>query len=275
MKWGNEDIETLKRLWPIHRGKMRAIATEMGRTRGSIDGKSRILGLQFQHNADNMPLVREHPAVVEGRTIYPARVLPPYNVLKSGDNQRKIGARVTKGAWKGMPIYTLTLEERATCPRSCRQWLSCYGNNMGLAKRYQHGPDLERVLARELSALQVRHPAGFVVRLHILGDFYSLQYVEFWGNALDAFPGLRIFGYTHHQRGRKMGDAIAAVREEFPQRFMVRHSDAYSGFRTAVIRDAKDAGDRIICPAQTGRTTNCGTCALCWGSPRAIAFLRH
>ena len=31
----------------------------------------------------------------------------------------------------------------------------------------------------------------------------------------------------------------------------------------------------IICPAQTGATDCCATCALCWNSVRSIAFRRH
>ena len=33
--------------------------------------------------------------------------------------------------------------------------------------------------------------------------------------------------------------------------------------------------DAILCPAQTGATDCCATCALCWHSPRSIAFRRH
>jgi hypothetical protein len=275
MRWGDGDEATLRLLWPLHRGRIGRIARIMGKSPGAISGKSRVLGLQFQHS-EKKPLAEDHPAVVDGRTVFPSRVTPAdLNVLKSGGNQRKLGGKVTKGRWKGFPIYSLTLEERATCPHTCRQWKSCYGNNMQWAIRYQHGPDLERALARELAALQRRHPRGFVVRLHILGDFYSIPYVHFWGDALEEFPALNIFGYTHHQLGRRMGDAVAAVRAEFRDRFCVRHSDAYSGYRTGVIQEASQAGDRIICPAQTGRTANCGTCGLCWGTKRPIAFLAH
>src|SRR4051812_1807050 len=57
-------------------------------------------------------------------------------VLISGHNSRKIGAAVTKGRWSGYPVFTLTLEERATCPRSCLHWLDCYGNKMNWPTRW-------------------------------------------------------------------------------------------------------------------------------------------
>jgi len=40
-----------------------------------------------------------------------------------------------------------------------------------------------------------------------------------------------------------------------------------------------DPGDvdteAIACPAQTGGTDCCATCALCWNSQRSISFRRH
>lgn len=67
----------------------------------------------------------DHPAVIAGRTHYAARRqwagFEP-RVLKDGHNNRKIGRLVTKGRWRGMRIFTLTLEERPTCPTGCAHW---------------------------------------------------------------------------------------------------------------------------------------------------------
>jgi len=88
-----------------------------------------------------------HPAVVAGRTVYPTTVCSPRRdvggpcVLKSAANSRKIGGEILKGRWNGFPAYTLTLEERATCPTTCRHWRSCYGNKMQWAQRMQAGPE--------------------------------------------------------------------------------------------------------------------------------------
>jgi hypothetical protein len=117
-----------------------------------------------------------HPAHRSGRTIFTSRVFDPdevQRVLKDGHQSRKIGRVVQKGHRRGWPIYTLTLEERATCPRTCSAWSFCYGNNMQAAERIVAGPDMEAALWSELAALQAAHPAGYLVRLHVLGDFYS------------------------------------------------------------------------------------------------------
>src|SRR5262249_51154116 len=141
-----------------------------------------------------------HPAVLAGRTVYPTTVRPPLrradapSVLKSAVNNRKIGGEILKGGWKGFPAYTLTLEERATCPTTCWHWRSCYPNKMHWAQRWQAGPDLEWRLEREVALLDIEHLDGFAVRLHEFGDFYSVEYVELWGKLLERYPGLHVWG---------------------------------------------------------------------------------
>jgi hypothetical protein len=276
--WSLEEVERLRALWKEHGGGARKIGGIMGRTKNSIIGMSRRLSLQY-HGGRAVEIAKNHPASILAESLFQARVIDPdSNVLKSGDNQRKIGKVVQKGAWKGFPIYSLTLEERATCPRTCAEWGRCYGNNMSLAKRYRHGPELLEQISLELEALQQRFPTGFAVRLHILGDFVSSAYVEFWGAALEKYPALHVFGYTARQEGARIGDAIAHLRRQCWDRFAIRTSGASAGPRTLVIDREGDAGDAIICPAQLGKTSNCSTCALCW-SPTAkdkpIAFIRH
>ena len=142
-------------------------------------------------------LSQDHPALGEGRTKFPHLVRAPGPeewVLKSGEHNRKLGWIVSKGRWSGFPIFSLSLEERATCPRSCPQWASCYGNHMsqGRAFRYRHGPALEEQLEKELTILCIERQTrrGFVVRLHTLGDFYSVEYVRFWERMPAQFPAL-------------------------------------------------------------------------------------
>lgn len=215
--------------------------------------------------------------MLENRTRYPDRVYDaPVDVLKSGMDQRKIGPVVTKGRWKGFRIFTLTLEERATCPPTCAQLASCYGNNMQWSSRYRHGDELQARLFLQLVRLQDRFPRGFVVRLHILGDFYSVTYVDFWALALDEFPALHVFGYTAHPANGMIGAKIAALRDKHWDRFAVRTSGAKEGPRTNVYASqARIPRGTIYCPVQRMKSRNCGTCALCWATDKPIAFLQH
>lgn len=220
----------------------------------------------------------DHPAVIEGRTMFPSRVEAPEDrprLLIDGHNSRKIGRRVAKGRLRGFPIFTLTLEERATCPRSCTEWKSCYGNTSNWSRRIRHGPAFERMLWGELADKQLEHPGGFLVRLHVLGDFYSVNYAELWASALEAYPALHVFGYTARAPDSEIGTVIAELIGTSPERFHMRFS-GWGGERNgSIVVNSASETERLICPAQTGKTDCCATCALCWQTDRTIAFLRH
>lgn len=226
-------------------------------------------------------LAPDDPAAVEGRSRYVANVVWPGfepRMLKSGEHNRKIGSRVMKGRWAGMPIYTLTLEERATCPRSCRHWLDCFGNEMHWPPRLMPGRALEWRLGQEIRTLSERHPGGFVVRLHVLGDFYSVGYVRRWLGWLRRFPALRVYGYTAWLPDTAIGALIADARGRLWDRFAVRTSDTGGPRGTLSLYvdvDQGGDGETVVCPAQKDRTACCGTCAACWEADRAVAFLVH
>ena len=236
-----------------------------------------------------MKLKANNIALSENRTIHVKMVLSPKHhrtLLKSAEHNAKLGKgrnRVTRGPWRGMPMYSLTLQERATCPTSCQRWRECFGNNMRLAKRIDHSArSFLPILRRELAELAAKHPSGFVVRLHVLGDFFSVGYVEFWRSMLAAHEALHIFGYTHRKRGTAIGNAVRAVRAEYGQRFSVRASDSNETFSANVVTLAAarahegGSGAPIVCPEQTGKTASCLTCGLCWGAQdRGILFIDH
>lgn len=220
-----------------------------------------------------------HRNVLAGRTLFLARVVSsdePDRLLKSGVHARKIGSHVAKGAWRGLPIFTLTLEERRTCPETCRNWTICFGNKMNFAERITADAGLMPRLTDELASLAREFRRGFVVRLHVLGDFFSAPYVEFWADQLARHQQLRVFGYTAWQPATEIGDAVAAVRDLFAGRFAIRHSDGPApSFRTKTLAADEDPVDAIVCPAQTGRADCCGSCALCWSTPKTIGFREH
>lgn len=227
--------------------------------------------------ARGVTLPAYHPAYSSGRTMFPSRVFDADEVdrvLKTGHQSRKIGKTVAKGHRKGWPIFTLTLEERATCPRTCEAWAGCYGNNMQAAERITPGHALEVALIGELAALQRKHPAGFMVRLHVLGDFYSTEYVALWAAAIEACPALHVFGFTARLPGTEIGDALWQLAGNHWARFAVRFSGMRGETMASQLVPDEDPM-AILCPAQTGATDCCATCALCWQSDRSIAFRRH
>ncbi len=221
-----------------------------------------------------------HPAARGARSIFPSRVFAPDELprlLKSGLQSRKIGKVVTKGKRRGWPIYTLTLEERASCPRGCREWHACYGNHMHAAERIEHGPAMLEPLAQELCELARQHRNGFLVRLHVLGDFWSEDYVDFWSGMLRALPMLAVFGFTAHAPSSPIGRKLSLMALDHGwARAAIRFSGAPHALRASrVLGPGETDTDAIVCPAQTGGTDCCATCALCWHSERSIAFKRH
>jgi len=214
-----------------------------------------------------------HPALRKARSIFPSKITTLGEPLKQA-NSTKVGHRFVKGPLCGMPIYALTLEERKTCNRACPQWRACYGNNMRWAQR-QETRGLMRRLGNQLAKLEAKHPGGFAVRLHVLGDFFSVGYVEFWLMQLRARPALHVFGFTHRTAADPIGRAIEQVKRIVGfRRFGIRWSDSDEDCAANVVGGpARQSG--VLCPAQThGR--KCANCAICL-SPHVptILFQEH
>jgi len=202
-------------------------------------------------------------------------------VIKKSTNV-KLGKRVTKGKLKGMPIFTVTLEERATCADTCSHYADCYGNNMPFATRYKADTALIDAMYSELKVLNKKHKSGFLVRLHILGDFYSLNYVSLWDQWLDEFENLFVYGYSERKIGTPIGNALNLLRIKWTNRFMVRVSGDFNlSNMTALSFDDKRSSDQLaskqafMCPVQEDKTDSCSTCTLCWATTKNVIFKTH
>lgn len=222
----------------------------------------------------------EAAPAMEGRTKFPKSVksvAEVSNLLVSGHNNVKIGRDVRKAKFRGYWIYTLSLEERKTCPSSCRHWQTCYGNNMPFAKRVDHtDPNLTPTLAREVAALCLQRK-GVLLRLHALGDFFSVEYVDFWARMLRTYSNLAIYGYTARHPTTPIGNAVWLLNQRWPGRCMVRFSDGQlPEMSTVSIGDETGRPtDAFICPEQTGKTRCCATCGACWSTTKNVAFMEH
>jgi len=302
--WTNEEYAKLRQ-WRAEGVSARQMADRLGRSVAAVNTRISMLKLprgkrakkngvatphrRFTNHAPIDPerthgLADDHPAVIDGRTLFPSTVADPAaqaNVLISGANSPKLGDCVVKGPWAGLPIYSLTLEERATCPRSCHVWRECYGNGMPMARRHRHGPELIAAIDTNLRKLLDVHEQGIVVRLHQLGDFYDNPYVAAWWMWLNELRALRVFGYTAHPKKSKIGLAIGELNHSFPDRCAIRFSAAEPqpmGATTIRRKDRGRVGEGIVCPAQTDDTACCGSCGLCWhpeARDKTIVFMLH
>jgi hypothetical protein len=226
------------------------------------------------------PLRQNHPAITNGTPLFPSQVRSANAaewVLKSGEHSRKLGSYFSKGSWRGLPIFSLTLPERTTCPRACKVWKDCYGNGMQWAVRFRVDSALYAKLTLELEALAVSYPKGIAVRLHSLGDFVDIEYVQFWLDAFRALPRLHAFGFTAWPRDSEIGSLIDRESSNW-ERFRIRFSGD-TGCRGATVTDPPAWGrtpSGMVCPAQAHRPEiSCGSCAFCITSREPVVFARH
>ena len=211
-------------------------------------------------------------------TIYQKSIRSPEGnkVLKPGSNNKKLGFKVTSKRWKGKKLFSLSLVERETCPSTCHHWEDCYGNNMPFAHRFSTD-NIEDKLEQEIGSLIEKHPAGIVVRLHVLGDFYSVNYINFWEDMLFKFPKLCLFGYTANQLDTKIGNSIRVLNLRFAERCVIRYSWSKDSNGIGELYAAEESfeGNSFDCPEQTGKAKSCAACGLCWTSTKTVRFTSH
>lgn len=243
---------------------------------GDPTGQRRFTGVES--DGPRVDLKPWHPAIRLGTTIYGQMSVPAAQterLLKSGKWNRKIGEIATKGRWKGLPIFTLTLEERSTCPRTCLEWHTCYGNNLGKQPRILPDDTLEPRLFAQLMHLMAVNNDGIIVRLHVLGDFFSVEYVLFWRKMLQYFPKLRIFGFTARLPDTEIGREVLYLIRDFEDQALFRVSGGGKPLLCSEVVDTEDQATGIVCPAEKDVDRCCATCGLCWQTDLTISFIKH
>ena len=141
--------------------------------------------------------------------------------------------------------------------------------------------DFNACLESSVAELARKHPKGFVVRLHVLGDFFSTEYVNFWAEMLIKYPMMNVYGYTHRLLKSDIGKRIRWLNHALPSRWRVRFSDNWRAkFSACVVHPDSEyvpkKGKEIICPEQLGQVDKCVECGLCWAQEdRRIIFLEH
>lgn len=289
--WTPDRTAQLEALWRDKMVTRAQIAERMGTSYGAAQRIARKNNWppRGKGSRNGLELKPEHDAIRERRTLFQAQVFEADDpevkqLLVEGRMNRKLGANVTKGRWKGAVIYHLTLEERETCPRSCSAWRFCYGNNMHFARRHVLSDRLMERLDVEVDHLCNKHSEGILVRLHTLGDFgqpglpmLALRYVRFWRDQLQKHPNLHIFGFTAHGPETLIGERVLEMTES-TDRCWIRFSDRPDlGRRGAGIIELHDNQPGLPCPyeQQKQRVRDCGSCGLCWTMEKSVLFARH
>jgi hypothetical protein len=120
-----------------------------------------------------------------------------------------------------------------------------------------------------------KHKHGIMVRLHVLGDFYSVEYVLFWERMLLENPNLAVFGFT--AREDKIGRAVCLLNIRFSDRCVIRTSrnKESKGIDNIFAASESFEGKSFTCPEQTEKVASCAACGLCWTAPKTVRFLSH
>lgn len=204
------------------------------------------------------------------------------------DGRASIAARVIRIE----PLGLMELVQIATSTKTliANGFLAhnCFGNGMPVAVRFNYNDALMMSLDGELEWLSIKHPNGFSVRLHILGDFPDMAYLQNWIEWSDTLPELHVWGYTAHPANGRIGKEIMAMNRRRPDRWQVRFSVAegtpHAPMQVATTwkkpeRYAFDPTTRsLICPQEIGKTDHCSTCGICWNPKMEnvrIRFLGH
>lgn len=175
------------------------------------------------------------------------------------------GTTVRKGKYTGYTIKALTLTERTTCPSTCNFWNNCYGNNMPFAHRFEYKDSLVTKIKQEVTELCATKK-GLIVRLHILGDFPDVAYVEQWITMLQQHKNLAVWGYTHHPQDSAVGIAIKKLNqlECAHIRWSDQPEETFSACSEKLLDSAQ--GSAVYCPEQLGQAKDCASCTLCWSN---------
>jgi len=155
---------------------------------------------------------------------------------------------------------------------SCDQWNRCYGDHcFQVARQDVSTPEAEEYLwaniELQLSFLCARNDK-VLVRLHVLGDFYSVEYVQFWEEQLWLHEGLYLYGYTHRPEGDPIHTAIKDLNTESRTRILLsdQAETPWEAGHFLVVDEWEDTPPRTArCPAElTGRDLKCVDCTLCF-----------
>lgn len=134
-----------------------------------------------------------------------------------------------------------------------------------------------------------------IVRLHVSGDFNSIEYIQSWQKIVASNPSVTFFGYTRSWRVTELLNDLESLKnlpnmflwasidktiKEIPpvgwRRAWIEGDDRLENIpnrRTMLTFDKKKA---VVCPEEAGLIQNCEKCTFCFkNGSRDLVFLKH
>ena len=197
-----------------------------------------------------------------------------------------LGVSLGEGTTKVGEVMTFSLPSKTTCPGASTWCLRrCY------AWRYeQRRPGCRRANESHLALANdtQRFAETFIgilprilpcFRIHVSGDFHTVEYIEAWTLICRAFPQTLFWGYTRSWTVPALREALEHLRAE-PNIQLFASVDPDMDLpprewrRAYVNTDARAVG--IACGKQIGEHGSCLACGLCfrrrWGD---VVFKVH
>ena len=178
-------------------------------------------------------------------------------------------------------VPSFSLPVLKTCPGKtefCSRL--CYGLNGRFAQ-----PQMRKILQSNLVATNQAHFVQRIVReilktgtevfrLHVVGDFYSVEYVERWIEIADRLPGVKFFGSTRSWRVPGLRDAVTRFRD-LPNVYLRASIDPTHLDKPPSswgVWSIEGEGDP--CPHDFALGEHCLTCKKCWQTKDSDICLR-
>jgi len=173
-----------------------------------------------------------------------------------------------------LPVLTTCPGKTEFCSRQCyglrgrfarQKMRDIYQSNLEESKQ----ADFVERMVREILRTETR-----VFRLHVVGDFYSAEYVERWLEIANRLPDVKFFGSTRSWRVPGLRDAVTRFRD-LPNVYLRASIDFSHLDRPPSSWGVWSIeGEADPCLHDYGLVKNCLACKKCWQSKDSNIRLR-
>lgn len=199
---------------------------------------------------------------------------------------RWFGISLGEGNMKVGEVLSFSLPSRLSCPGASRWCLEhCYARRLERIRptcRRAYRDNLVEAtdtdaFAEKLSAILPR--ILLQLRLHVSGDFFSVEYIEAWRRICQSLPETRFWAYTRSWNVPALQEALRALRDLdnvqlFASTDPTMPLPGKDWRRAFLASDPRARG--LLCRAQTEDQTVCLDCGYCFRRSRGdVVFREH
>jgi hypothetical protein len=180
------------------------------------------------------------------------------------------------------PIASFSTPPGVTCPGASEWCVTCYAKKyFRMYKNVQTAYERNRQARTESDFVDtmIAKIKGPFFRIHVSGDFDSLEYIDQWITIAKARPDVAFWAYTRSWNVPTLVEALDRLRALPNVQLFASHdatmSAPPSGWRVAGI-EGTDTVRGYACPEQNGRKANCLDCGYCFRGKRGnVIFTVH